>query len=304
MRLHVNSRKLLLAIAAIVGLTYISTCGFLFFRQRYLIFRPNGVISTLPSDRGFKMPYENVSIPVAGAKERIHAWWIPAPSAGEQVTTLPDEPMKVLKSTKVILYLPGAGGNKSSRGYLRKIQGLRQLGFTVLAIDYRGYGQSQGDFPSEERLYADSRAAWNYLTQVRGLSPEQIIIYGESLGGAIALDLAVRHPQAGGLIMQSTFTSMAETIKRMNYFWVFPIDLILTQRFDSMAKMRRLHVPVLLVHGKKDTVVPYDMSQRLYQAAVAPKQLLLIPQAGHFSIYQPGKYSYLRSIQQFIATGD
>jgi hypothetical protein len=250
------------------------------------------------------MPYENVSIPVVGDRGRIHGWWIPAPSAQEKISTLPNEPMKILKSPKVILYLPGTGGNKSSRGYLRRIEGLRQLGFAVLAIDYRGYGQSQGDFPNEDRVYADSRAAWNYLTQVRGILPEQIIIYGESLGGAIALDLAVRHPQAGGLIMQSTFTSMAETVKRMNYLGVFPIDLLLTQQFNSISKVRRLSVPVLFLHGIKDEVIPFDMSQRLYAAASAPKQILLIPKAGHFGIYGRGRYSYLRAIEKFVKTID
>jgi hypothetical protein len=258
----------------------------------------------LPSDPDLNMPYENVSIPLTGDRGQIHGWWIPAPSPEEKISTLPNEPMKILKSPKAILYLSGTGGNKSSRGYLRRMEGLRQLGFAVLAIDYRGYGQSQGDFPSENMVYADSRAAWNYLTQVRGISPEQIIIYGESLGGAIALDLAVRHPEAGGLIVQSTFTSMAETVKRMNYLGIFPIDLLLTQRFDSISKVRRLSVPVLFLHGMKDTVVPFDMSQRLYKAAPAPKQILLIPKAGHFGIYGRGRYSYLRAIEKFVKTID
>jgi uncharacterized protein len=304
MRVYVNGRKLILAIAAIVSLTYISTCLFLFFRQRYLIFRPTATISMLPSDPDLNMPYENVSIPLAGDRGQIHGWWIPAPSPAEKISSLPNEPMKILKSHKAILYLSGTGGNKSSRGYLRRIEGLRQLGFGVLAIDYRGYGQSQGEFPSEDRVYADSRAAWDYLTQVRGFSPQQIVIYGESLGGAIALDLAVRHPEAGGLIMQSTFTSMSETVKRMGYFGIFPIDLLLTQRFDSISKVRRLSVPVLFLHGMKDTVVPFDMSQRLYKAASAPKQILLIPKAGHFGIYGRGRYSYLRAIEKFVNTID
>jgi hypothetical protein len=167
-------------------------------------------------------------------------------------------------------------------------------------IDYRGYGQSEGEFPSEARLYEDAEVAWNYLTQTRTIDPSQIVIYGESLGGAVALNLAVKHPTAGGLVLQSTFTSMAEVVKQIDWLRWFPIDLLLTQRFDSLDKMRSLQVPVLILHGGTDNVVPPQLSQHLYEAAIVPKRLLLIPGKGHFSIYQAGTYSYLRAIEQFV----
>lgn len=96
--------------------------------------------------------------------------------------------------------------------YLARVSAFRQLGFSVLVFDYRGYGRSSGNFPDESQVYQDGQAAWNYLRNERNISPRQILIYGESLGGAIALDLAVKHPEAGGLIMQSSFTSMAQTV--------------------------------------------------------------------------------------------
>ncbi|MCC5635890.1 alpha/beta hydrolase [Nostoc sp. CHAB 5844] len=174
------------------------------------------------------------------------------------------------------------------------------LGFSVLVIDYRGFGKSQGKFPSESQLYQDSQIAWNYLVKTRRISPEQIVIYGESLGGAIAIDLAIKHPQANALIVQSSFTSMAEVIEHRDFLWLFPINLLLTQKFDSLSKVRSLQIPVLFIHGTADSVVPSYMSQQLYNAAPEPKQILLVPNAEHFRIYQPGNNSYLQAMQKFL----
>jgi hypothetical protein len=126
------------------------------------------------------------------------------------------------------------------------------------------------------------------------------LIYGESLGGAISLDLAIRHPEAGGLIMQSSFTSMLEAIGHRKVLQIFPVGLLLTEQFDSLSKVRSLRVPVLFLHGSADSVVPSEMSQRLYDAAPEPKQLLIISGADHVRIYQPGEQSYLKAIQRFI----
>lgn len=177
---------------------------------------------------------------------------------------------------------------------------LRQLGFSVLMFDYRGYGLSKGNFPNELQVYQDSQAAWNYLQNVRQIPPEQIMIYGESLGGAIALDLALRQPEAVGLVLQSSFTSMVEAIRHRKIFQIFPVSLLLTERFDSLSKVRSLRVPVLFLHGSEDSVVPAEMSQQLYEASAEPKQLFLISGADHVRIYQPGDQSYLKAIQRFV----
>jgi uncharacterized protein len=200
-----------------------------------------------------------------------------------------------------MLYLCGVGRNMGDYNYLARVSAFRQLGFSVLVFDYRGYGLSQGNFPTESQVYQDSQAAWNYLRSVRQIPPEQIVIYGESLGGAIALDLAVKHPETGGLIMQSSFTSMAEAIGHRKPLQLFPIQLLLTEQFDSLSRVRSLRVPVLFLHGSEDSVVPAEMSQRLYAAAPEPKQLFLIAEADHVKIYQPGERSYLRAIQRFVS---
>ncbi|HEY9738438.1 MAG TPA: alpha/beta fold hydrolase, partial [Trichocoleus sp.] len=201
-----------------------------------------------------------------------------------------------------VLYLCGVGRNMGDYNYLARVAAFRQLGFSVLVFDYRGYGRSGGSFPSEQQVYEDGRAAWNYLRHERGIPAEQIVIYGESMGGAIALDLAVKHPEAAGLIMQSSFTSMAEAIRSRPFLKLVPINWILTEQFDSLAKIQSLQMPVLFLHGTEDSVVPAVMSQQLYAAAPEPKQLFLIAGGDHVRIYQPGDQSYLKAIQKFIDT--
>ncbi|MDJ0707402.1 MAG: alpha/beta fold hydrolase [Leptolyngbyaceae cyanobacterium MO_188.B28] len=288
------------SILAVLGGIYAAICLFLFLSQRQWIFQPGRHISMLPSSPRFDLPYEDVWMlaPISG--EYLHGWWIPAPSSEEQFVVLPDEPVDILRAPKVMLYLYGVGRNKGDYNYLARVEGFRQLGFSVFVIDYRGYGLSQGDFPDEMQVYEDSRVAWEYLVQDRDIPPEQILIYGESMGGAIALDLALEQPQASGLILQSSFTSMAEVVKRRPLFRPFPVDWLLTQRFDSMAKVESLQIPVLFIHGTADTSVPVDMSQQLYQAAPDPKHLFLISDADHVRIYKPGGDSYLRAIQRFV----
>ncbi|WP_228055936.1 alpha/beta hydrolase [Lusitaniella coriacea] len=258
----------------------------------------------LPSASDFNLPYEDVWIPIAGSQERLHGWWIPSASPQEKFSVVSDEPRQILKSPKVMLYLCGVGRNMGDYNYLARVAAFRQLGFSVLVFDYRGYGRSQGNFPKESQLYEDSQSAWNYLRNVRNTPPEQILIYGESLGGAIALDLAVKHPEASGLILQSSFTSMAEAVRQKAFSRVIPMDLILSERFDSLSKISSLKVPVLFLHGSADSVVPPEMSQQLYAVAPEPKHFLLIDGAEHVRIYQPGKDSYLRAIQRFVESSN
>ena len=283
-----------------LALTYVSTGLLLALRQRHLIYRPAPELSMQPDAPDFNLPYEEVWIPIAGSQERLHGWWIPTPTPQENFAVLPEEPTNILASPKVMLYLYGVGRNMGDYNYLARVSAFRQLGFSVLVFDYRGYGLSEGDFPNESQVYQDSQAAWDYLRDVRQIPPEQIVIYGESLGGAIALDLANRHPEAGGLIIQSSFTTMADAIGHRSLLQLFPIDWLLTERFDSLSKVRSLQVPVLFLHGSDDSVVPPEMSQQLYEAALEPKQVFVISGADHVRIYQPGEQSYLKAIQRFV----
>jgi pimeloyl-ACP methyl ester carboxylesterase len=250
-----------------------------------MIFRPQRIITTTPQDYG--LPYEEIFIAVGGeapADTKVQAWWIPAAGPGNGLT---------------LLYLHGSALNISANvEHARRFQ---QLGFSVLLISYRGYGRSSGAFPSEKRAYADAAAAWHYLTIQRGIPPQRILIYGHSLGGAVAIDLAVRQPEAAGVIVEATFTSIADMAVKKWFYRMFPIRLILDHHFDSLAKIKRLRVPILFLHGDADRFVPFDMSRRLYANARQPKRLVLIPGGGHNNSARVGGKLYLKAVSNFVA---
>jgi uncharacterized protein len=293
-------------------LGYVGFCAYLYVNQRHLLYEPRREILRLPSDPELRLPYQELLIPVR-PWAHLHGWWIPAGPvpANPAARVLPLEPAR--SRSTIVLYLNGRSGNKSSMGYLRRVQALRQLGCSVLMIDYRGFGPSTpgwpDDWPSEVTLYEDAEAAWRYLVQVRKIQPANIVIYGESMGGAVAIDLASRHPEAGGLIAQSTFTTMAEavgqsakgtwTAQLVN--WV-PVDGILNQEFRSIDKIKSLQLPLLLIHGTADPVVPHTMSEALFAAAPEPKLLQLVPGGTHSTIYRSGSNSYVAAIDRFLTS--
>lgn len=275
--------KLLLVVGGGLAIAYLAACIFLLFRQNRFIFFPAPVSATTPT--AVRLTYQDIWIPIAtatGKTERLHGWWIPAvgPEQG------------------VILYLHGNGANVGDT--VSQCQRFHQLGLSVFVFDYRGYGLSEGNFPTEAQVYADTQAAWNYLTQVREIPPQQIFLYGHSLGGAIAIDLAVKQPEIAGLIVESSFTSMRRMVDFRGGFDLFPADLLLTQKFNSLEKVRSLQMPVLFIHGTLDLTVPAEMSRTLFQAAPEPKQLLFVEDAGHNDVAAIGEDLYLKAIQTFI----
>ncbi len=259
--------------------------------QNRLIFFPSAAVTQTPEILG--VDYEDAWIPIptlgpdnSPRTEKLHAWWIPAPK--------PDRP--------VILLFHGNGANiGASLGQAQKFAG---LGYGILMVEYRGYGRSEGSFPSEKSVYADADAAWTYLTQTRQIAPQQIVIFGHSLGGAIAIDLATRHPEAAALIVQSSFTSMAHMIRRIDYSQYFPIEQLLIHRFDSLSKVPHLRLPVLYLHGTADELVPPSMSRVLYEATPQDpsnhRDLLIIEGAFHTNVQDIGGPHYLDKIQTFI----
>jgi pimeloyl-ACP methyl ester carboxylesterase len=274
-----------IAIASFYG----SVCAVLWFGQTRIIFSPEKEITTTPEK--FNAKYEDVLIPVKkpdGTSENIHGWWLP---------NAKQEAKKDLGDRKVILYLHGKGKNIGANA--KHATRLMRMGFSVLVIDYRGYGKSEGDYPSESSVYTDAQTTWNYLIQ-KGFKPNQILIYGHSLGGAIAIDLAIKHPDAIGMIVDASFTSMSEMAQLDPKYRVFPIDLLIHQRFDSIAKLRSLAIPVLYIHGTADEVIPVAMAQRLYEATPTRKQIVIIPNGGHNNNASTNEPLYLNSIRSFF----
>ncbi len=275
----------------LIGLATIYTSGFMLLRllQNRLIFEPKSLVVVTPAT--FNLPYEEVWLSVATSHkqtEKISGWWIP----------------QTQPTTRVILFLHGATGNMAAQEKscnLDRVAKLYQLGFSVLMIDYRGYGNSQGRFPTEARVYQDASIAWNYLTQEKRFSPEEIFIYGYSLGGAIAVNLCLQQPKAAGLIAEGCFTSIKDMAKYRRQIQIFPLKLLITQKFDFINKVKSIKMPVLFIHGMKDRVVPVIMSQKLFAAAPKPKKLLLIPNAGHNDLTQVESDRYLTTLQEFFA---
>lgn len=274
---------IILSIGIVLALGYGGACWFLYQRQQRLIFFPSAFLEATPAS--YDLPYNNVWIPVTSPEsqpEQIHGWWIPSDR----------------QEAPVMLYLHGNGDNISTN--LSKVAWFHHLGFSVLMVDYRGYGISEGKFPSESQVYEDAEAAWYYLIRDMAIDPDQIFVFGHSLGGAIAIELATRHPDMVGLIVEGSFTSLLDMSNRTKNFGIFPIDRILTQRFDSIRKVRSLTMPILYIHGIKDEVVPADMSQTLYEATQAPSDLLMVPDAGHEDVAEVGQEAYGVILRRFM----
>jgi pimeloyl-ACP methyl ester carboxylesterase len=274
-------KKLFFVIAGLLAV-YGAACLYLYLRQTRMIFFPSTVIETTPDELG--LSYQDVWLPVASENksDRLHGWWIPARD----------------KSIGTLLYLHGNGVNVGAN--VNQANRFHQMGLSVLLIDYRGYGRSSGGFPNETTVYQDAEVAWKYLVQDRKVLPDQIFIYGHSLGGAIAIDLAVRYPEASGLIVQSSFTSIRDMVDRTRNLGLFPVNWILHQRFDSIDKVPALQMPVLFIHGTADFQVPSTMSELLYAAAPDPKRLWLVPAAGHNNVADTAGPRYFQVVRQFI----
>ena len=200
---------------------------------------------------------------------------------------------KPIAAEMVLLWFHGNAGNISYRYDI--IRAMMSLPVQVLIIDYRGYGRSEGK-PTEQGLYLDARAAWDYLTTERGVLPERVIIFGKSLGGAPAIDLTSQVEPAG-LIVQSSFTSAREMAAV-----VMPLlpRVFLQTKMDSVTKISRVQCPTLFIHSRADEVVPFEMGYRLYQAAPEPKQFYEVNGAPHNSTYLVGGKPYLDAIGGFV----
>ena len=281
----INSRfsRIFLCFVALAAIAYLSACSYIWVQQNQLIFRPHREIKKTPAD--FDLAFEDLYLPIqsnADHVERIHCWWIPA-----------DQP-----SDNYLIYLHGSALNIGANvSHTRRFQ---KLGFSVLLISYRGYGKSEGSFPTETQVYADAEAAWNYLIKQKGIRPGDIFIYGHSLGGAVAINLAISHPEAKGLIIEATFTSIADMGRQSKLYRLLPLGLITHQRFDSIKKVNRLQVPVLYLHGTEDRTVPPEMSRELYKHTTSPKQLIFISGGRHNNSASVGGDTYLQAVRSFV----
>lgn len=246
-----------------------------FFENR-LIYFPEKALLTTPDEMG--LSYEDVRI-TAPDGVALHGWFIPAASAEPPLAH--------------VLFLHGNAGNISH--FLEKTAPLVKQGLSVFMLDYRGFGLSQGR-PGEQGLFLDARTAYDYLTSRPGVSPDQVIIHGFSLGGGVASELALTAP-ARALIMESTFTSIRDMAHTM--IPILPRFLV-SPLFQSLDKMPRLALPTFFIHGDRDQTVPHWMGRKLYEAHPGPKRLYIVPGAGHTDTDLIGGSEYYRRLLDFI----
>jgi alpha-beta hydrolase superfamily lysophospholipase len=254
----------LLFILAGALLGYIGAGSTLWAYQERLVFEPDRSLHAKPSDFPFAVLEAEVPVQSPGQpQQKLRAWWVPSGKPG----------------AKVVLYLHGNDGNVSTS--VREIAPLRELGYSVFMIDYRGYGASDGRFPSESTVYEDAEAAWRYLTCAGCVEPAKLYIYGHSLGGAVAIELGRRHPEAAGLIVESSFTSIHDmAMLDLRYAWL-PVRQFLTHKFESIRKVGELQLPVLYIHGTADDVVPHAMGRKLFEASGGDKRFVAIDGGRH-----------------------
>lgn len=196
-------------------------------------------------------PFDDVSF-AASDGVKLNGWFMPAPTNSA-------------RRDWVVIACHGNGGNISHR--LGLYQVLLEMGFNVFAFDYRGYGRSEGR-PNEAGTYRDAQAAWAWVRQ-KGFAANHIVLLGESLGGGIATELAVREPDAGGLILQSTFTSIP-AIGAELFPWL-PVRLLSTIKYDTRGKLPGLKMPVLVMHSRGDNLVRFHHAEENFAAAHQPK---------------------------------
>lgn len=266
-------------IARILLVVYAIACLLLTVFQARMLYFPQPLIESTPED--YSAEFQQVWIPAAdGAK--LYAWWLPS--------KLPAAP--------TLIYFHGNYGNVGSNA--EHASRLARTCCNVLVFDYRGYGRSAGAFPNESRIYSDGEAAWNYVTGEQKIPASRVLLYGHSLGGGVAIEMAKRHPNAAGLIVESSFTSVADrALLDPLYHW-FPVRLIVHQRFDSIRKIASIRIPVLFIAGTADTTIPYAMSQDLFNHAAGPKQIVLIEGGGHDNSAAVGGARYTDAVQHFV----
>jgi fermentation-respiration switch protein FrsA (DUF1100 family) len=249
--------------------------GWMYLQQAAMTFFPDRLLSATPASWG--LAYEDVFL-TAEDGVKLHGWYIPRQG-----------------SDRVLLFLHGNAGNISHRG--ESIAVFHRLGLNVLIFDYRGYGQSQGE-PSERGLYQDAAAAWDYLIETRDFAGEDIILFGRSLGGAVAAKLA-SEVQAGGVILESTFSSARDVAGSL--FPILSRLVVLRYRFDTAGYLKGVASPLLVLHSAEDDIIPFYLGEKVYQAGSEPKVFVKM-QGDHNGGFLQSQPHYEQELGRFIGS--
>lgn len=256
-------------------------CATLDERQRQWIFQPSDRAwwGGLAAAEGMDDVWIEHQSSASGEAVKLHGLWAPHARV--------DAP--------VLLYLHGARWDV--RGSAHRMRRLQALGFSVLGVDYRGFGRSTSTLPSETYAYEDARAAWEWLAREHPLRPRYV--FGHSLGAAIAVELATQVDDARGLIVEGGFTSIPDVVSSFKWGWL-PVGPLITQRFDAGERIAQVKVPVLVVHGSRDTLIPAELGRRLYERAPAPKRFELVDGGTHHNTNAVGLPQYRSALSDLF----
>ncbi len=265
------------SVLRILVLAYIGLVVVLYFNQSRMVYFPTVGLQNNPKQ--VNLDYEPVNLTTQDGI-LLSAWFVPA--QGDAPT-----------GKGVILYCHGNAGNIGHR--LDYIQNFHRLGLATFIFDYRGFGESKGE-PTEAGTYADVEAAWEYLTVTKKIPANQIIVYGESLGGAIATYIAAKK-QPGGLILAATFTSLND--RAAEIYPYIPIRLISKFSYDSLARISQIHRPILIMHSPDDEVIPFHHGKSLFAAANEPKEFVQTT-GDHNNGFLNSEPAYSDSIDRYV----
>lgn len=269
------------ALAVLLGASLLAGCATLDEKQREWVFQPSKATwwGGAAAADGMGDVWIEFDSREADARIRLHGLWLPRAE--------PDAP--------VLLYLHGARWDvRSSAMRMRR---MHELGFSVLGIDYRGFGRSTDMLPSEAMAYEDAQAAWRWLAERHPHAPRYV--FGHSLGGAIAVHLASEVDDATGLIVEGSFTSIRDVVGTFKWGWL-PVGPLITQRFEAVQRMRRLRVPVLVVHGSDDRLIRPELGRALYESAPAPKRWVLVEGGSHHNTNAVGQPLYREAVAELF----
>jgi pimeloyl-ACP methyl ester carboxylesterase len=271
-------RLLLLVFALALGA---GGCATLDEQQRRWIFQPSDRAwgGSAAAAQGLQDVWIEFDSRETGERARLHGLWLP----GAQ----PDAP--------VLLYLHGARWDV--RGSAWRMRRMAELGFAVLGVDYRGFGQSSPGLPSEATAYEDAQAAWRWLGERQ--PGARRYLFGHSLGGAIAVHLASEADDVAGLMVEGSFTSIPEVFRSLKWGWL-PVEPLITQRFDAATRIARARAPVLVVHGSEDRLIPPQLGRALYERAPEPKRFVLVEGGTHHNTNGVGHELYRSAVAELF----
>lgn len=259
----------------IIGLVlgYLFLVGFVYIRQGSMLYYPSREIEATPGNIG--LDFKEITLKTKD-DINISAWYIPAEA-----------------ERGALLFCHGNAGNISHR--LDSIRIFHDLNLSVLIFDYRGYGKSKGS-PTENGTYLDAESAWDYLVNVRHVKPEKIILFGRSLGSAIAAETAIRR-KAGAIIIESGFTSIPDLGAK--FFPHLPVRLISRYHYSTIDKVGMIDIPKLFIHSRQDELIPFEQGIRLFEKASAPKEFLQITGSHNEGFLTSGRV-YTEGLDSFI----